>query len=57
MQCFNNKLSFLKSVTTFINSFFLGIAKAIQRNTLLEGLQCPPILQFTCYVAIVVPLI
>jgi hypothetical protein len=53
-------LSFLKSVTTLIiaSAFFLGIAndgEAHSEKSLLQGLHCPPILQFPC--AIVVPLI
>jgi hypothetical protein len=34
----------------------MGIRKPIQRNNLLQGLQSPPILQFPCFVAIVVSL-
>jgi hypothetical protein len=37
----------------------MGKKESIQRNSLslVQGLQCPPILQFACFVAIVVPLI
>jgi hypothetical protein len=33
------------------------MGKSIQWNSLLKGLQFPPILQFACFVTIVVPLI
>jgi hypothetical protein len=35
----------------------LSFKNPIQNNILLQGLQCPPILQFPCFVAIVVSLI
>jgi hypothetical protein len=60
---FNNKLSFLKSMTTLIVLFFLGIANDgmkeahSEESSLLQGLQCPPIIRFPCCVAIDVPLI
>jgi hypothetical protein len=32
MEYFNNELSFLKSVTTLIIPFFLGIAKVVEQE-------------------------
>jgi hypothetical protein len=59
--CFNNKLIFLKSLTTLIVPFFLGIANvekggAHSEESLLQGFKCPSILQFPFSVSIGVPL-
>jgi hypothetical protein len=67
ISCFNNKLRFLKSVTTLILllPFFLGIANDGNTTSPFRGIvffkdsnvHLSPILKFPCFVAIVVPLI